>query len=156
MAIRGSSHPRGGAGSNVARRKCENVTGDDQNAAAPPESLSISITAAHELATARATVRDWLRASIPVGQADEILLASGEALANALEHGRTPITLRLEWVDRTLHLTVRDSGSWRVSANTSPPGRKRGLGIPIMTALTDSLTFETTDGTTVKLSRRFT
>ena len=92
------------------------VTGDDQNAAAPPESLSISITAASELTTARATLRDWLRASIPVGQADEILLASGEALANALEHGRTPITLRLEWVDRTLHLTVRDSGSWRVSA----------------------------------------
>jgi anti-sigma regulatory factor (Ser/Thr protein kinase) len=132
------------------------VTGDDQNAVAPPESLSISITGAPELAKARATLRDWLRASIPVGHADEILLASGEALANALEHGRTPITLRLEWVDTTLHLTVRDSGSWRVSANTPPSGRKRGLGIPIMTALTDSLTFETTDGTTVKLSRRFT
>jgi anti-sigma regulatory factor (Ser/Thr protein kinase) len=130
------------------------VTGDLQNAAAQPESLSISITAAHELVTARATLRDWLRAIIPVGQADEILLASGEALANALEHGRTPITLRLEWVDSTLHLTVRDSGSWRVSA--PPSGRTRGLGIPIMTALTDSLTFETTDGTTVTLSRRFT
>jgi anti-sigma regulatory factor (Ser/Thr protein kinase) len=87
------------------------MDGTDQPAAASP--LSISITAAHELADARATLRDWLRASIPVGQADEILLASGEALSNALEHGRTPITLRLEWVDNTLHLTVRDSGSWR-------------------------------------------
>ena len=130
------------------------MNGDDQHAPAPPESLSISITAAHELTTARATLRDWLRASIPVGQADEILLASGEALANALEHGRTPVTLGLEWVDNTLHLTVRDSGSWRVSA--PPSGRTRGLGIPIMTALTDSLTFETTNGTTVRLSRRFT
>lgn len=128
----------------------------DQNAAASSESLSISIKAAHELAAARATLRDWLRASIPVGQADEILLASGEALANALEHGRTPISLNLEWADSTLHLAVRDSGSWRVSADPPVRGRSRGLGIPIMTALTDSLKFETTDGTTVTLSRRFT
>jgi anti-sigma regulatory factor (Ser/Thr protein kinase) len=126
----------------------------DQPAAAS-QPLSVSITAAHELADARARLRDWLRASIPVGQADEILLASGEALSNALEHGRTPITLRLEWVDNTLHLTVRDSGKWRVSADPPARGRTRGLGIPIMTALTDSLTFETTDGTTVTLSRRF-
>ena len=87
---------------------------------------------------------------------DEILLASGEAVANALEHGRTPISLNLSWTDDTLDLTVRDSGGWRVSANAvRPKPPQRGLGIPIMTALTDSLTFETTDGTTVKLSRRF-
>ena len=129
------------------------MTGAEQSAA-PSESLTISITGAHELAHVRATLRDWLRARIPIGQADEILLASGEALANALEHGRTPVTLELRWVDNTLQLAVRDSGSWRVSAD-APTRRTRGLGIPIMTALTDSLTFETTDGTTVTLSRRF-
>ncbi len=118
--------------------------------------LEITVSAARDLAAARAAVRSWLRGSIPGENVDEILLASGEAVANALEHGRTPISLSLSWTDDTLDLTVRDSGGWRVSANAvHPKPPRRGLGIPIMTALTDSLTFETTDGTTVKLSRRF-
>lgn len=132
------------------------MDGSEQTKTVPPEPLSISITGAPELAAARATLRDWLRAVIPVGHADEILLASGEALANALEHGRPPVSLRLEWVDNAIRLAVRDSGSWLVSGDAPTRNNPRGLGIPIMTALSDSLTFETTDGTTVTLSRRFT
>ena len=130
------------------------MDGSEQNPSASGP-LSISITAARGLARARTTLRRWLRASIPNENADEILLASGEALANALEHGQIPITLRAEWVDRTLHLTVRDSGSWR-PADAPSRDRSRGLGIPIMTALTDNLAFDTTNGTAVTLSRRFT
>lgn len=130
------------------------MDGSDQTASASGP-LSLSITAARELAHARAALRGWLPTSIPVAQNDEVLLAIGEALANALEHGQTPITLRAEWVDSTLHLTVRDAGPWRGSVDPPTRDRTRGLGIPIMTALTDNLTFETTDGTTVTLSRRF-
>ena len=118
--------------------------------------LEVTVSAARDLGAARAAVRSWLRGSIPGENVDEILLASGEAVANVLEHGRTPISLSLSWTDDTLDLTVRDAGGWRVSANAiHPKPPQRGPGIPIMTALTDSLTFETTDGTTVKLSRRF-
>jgi len=132
------------------------MDGTDHGSTTQREPLTITMTAASELGPARARVRSWLRGSIPDQQTDEILLASGEALANALEHGLIPITLTLEWVDNTLNLVVRDSGAWRVSADSSAVApKRRGLGIPIMTALTDNLTFETTDGTTVKLSRRF-
>lgn len=131
------------------------MDGDDRLDAAQPEPLVISILAARELAAARRTVRSWLRAAVVPEEVDEIILASGEALANALEHGQAPVTLRLEVIAGTLHLSVRDSGSWRVAADPPAHNRRRGLGIPIMTALTDSLTFETVDGTTVLLRRRF-
>jgi anti-sigma regulatory factor (Ser/Thr protein kinase) len=117
--------------------------------------LAITVAAPSELSGVRAAVRQWLRDSIADGHADEILLATGEALANALEHGTGPVTLTLEWVDDTLNLAVRDTGAWSVGEPASRQPARRGLGIPIMTALSDSLTFETNDGTTVKLSRRF-
>jgi anti-sigma regulatory factor (Ser/Thr protein kinase) len=124
---------------------------DDRSAESPPP-LSITVTAADQLSAVRASVREWLRSTPAEQHADEILLASGEALANALEHGRSPVDLSLRWSSPgLLELAVRDSGAWRVSADVT----SRGLGIPIMTALTDSLTFQTTDGTTVRLSRRF-
>ena len=113
--------------------------------------LELTISAPGELGRVRAEMRAWLRQRLSDVHTDEILLASGEALANSIEHGRVPVTILLHWRDNALHLDVRDSGDWRVSAGST----SRGLGIPIMTALTDSLTFETTDGTTVTLSRRF-
>lgn len=98
-------------------------------------------------------MRNWLSPSLSPADMDEVLLAGGEALANAIEHGAPPITLSLEWTgELLLQLRVRDSGSWRLSGETA----SRGLGIPIMTALMDSFTVETTDGTAIQLSRQFT
>lgn len=131
------------------------MDGSDQTASASGP-LSLSIAAAPELSAARATLRRWLRSTIPDAETDEVLLAGGEALSNALEHGRLPITLHVEWVDSTLTLTVQDSGSWRSPGDPPTSNLTRGLGIPIMTALSDSLTFDTADGTVVTLSRRFT
>ena len=52
--------------------------------------------------------------------------------------------------DDLLTIVVRDDGSWRVSAHQPP----RGLGLPIMMALMDNVTVDTTDGTAIRLSRR--
>lgn len=118
----------------------------------PPAPLTLSVQSATGLASARSTIRRWLRDTLPAREIDEILLAAGEALANALEHGRAPITMSVEWNDDwLLQLSVRDSGAWRVNAETPT----RGLGIPIMMALMDSFSVDTRDGTAIHLSRQF-
>lgn len=118
----------------------------------PPAPLTLTVESATGLSSARSAIRRWLRDSLPAEDIDEVLLAGGEALANALEHGRAPITMSLEWSDDwLLQLRVRDSGAWRINPETT----SRGLGIPIMTALMDSFSVDTTDGTAIQLSRQF-
>jgi serine/threonine-protein kinase RsbW len=110
-------------------------------------------TSAHAAQT-RTRMRDWLRQRLPLERVDEVMLACGEAIDNALEHGRPPITVGLSWSGGgggALTVVVRDGGRWRVVGG----GADRGMGIPIMMALMDSLTIETSEGTTVSLSRRF-
>lgn len=115
--------------------------------------LTLTVRAAAELASVRVDLRSWLRPWLSAVDTDDVLLASGEALANAVEHGEPPITISLEWAgDLLLQMRVRDSGAWRLSGETT----SRGLGIPIMTTLMDSFTVETTDGTAIQLSRQFT
>lgn len=131
------------------------MDGTDERGAATgglPAPLSLTVKEAAELATARSAIRNWLSRALPDEHADEVLLAGGEALANALEHGQAPVMVAMEWGDdATLTLQVRDSGTWQVSA--SAPAR--GFGIPIMNALMDNLRMETTDGTAVELRRKF-
>ena len=79
------------------------------------------------------------------------MLACGEAVDNALEHGSPPVTVEMDWEDALLTIVVRDAGTWRVSAQVPP----RGLGLPIMMALMDNVSVDTTDGTAIRLSRRF-
>lgn len=127
-------------------------TGERPSEASTQTALSLAVHAAGELAAVRSTMRRWLRQELAANDTDEVLLASGEALANAIEHGQPPITISLEWsAALLLRVSVKDSGAWRVSGETN----SRGLGIPIMTALMDSFTVETIDGTAIKLSRQF-
>ena len=117
-----------------------------------PRLFELTISSAAELASARAQVRDWLRPRVPPTVTDEVIIALGEALDNALEHGRSPVTLGLEWSSESmLNASVRDAGAWRASSDVET----RGFGIPIMRALMDSLTVHRDGGTVVRLSRRF-
>ena len=131
------------------------MDGTDQRAANNgdrPAPFSLTVAAAADLSVARSEIRAWLGHVLPDRHADEVLLAGGEALANALEHGQAPVTVAMEWTeDATLTLQVRDAGRWQVPAS-SPT---RGRGIPIMSALMDSFTVETKDGTAVQLRRKF-
>lgn len=131
----------------------QSSTSDDVTESA--DRLRVPISDPTEVHSARARMRRWLNHRLARDRADEVLLACGEAVDNAIEHGASPIVVELRWdgdeASQALDVTVRDPGTWRVAAEFET----RGLGIPIMMALMDSLTIDTTDGTAVRLSRRF-
>ncbi len=102
----------------------------------------------------RQTVRTWLSDlgadRVP---AEDLLLAIGEAVTNAVEHAYGPrpeeVVLSLVAEDDLAICTVSDTGRWR-----SPRGTLRGRGLTLMEALTASLDVSRTDtGTTVRMTR---
>jgi anti-sigma regulatory factor (Ser/Thr protein kinase) len=109
-----------------------------------------------QLASVRATLRGWLR-SCDVGAriTQDVLVATGEAIANAIEHGHRDrpgeqVRLRAVSTANQLRLTVTDSGRWR----DTPPGDRgfRGHGIGLMRALMQDVTIEPgPSGTTVEM-----
>jgi len=122
-----------------------------------PGPLDVLFSAESEqLASVRTTLRGWLR-SCDVGArlAQDVLVAAGEAIANAIEHGHRhlpgrPVRLRAVSTANQLRLTVTDSGRWR----TTPPGDRglRGHGIALMRALMQQVTIEPgPSGTTVDM-----
>jgi anti-sigma regulatory factor (Ser/Thr protein kinase) len=114
-------------------------------------SLPLIVHSTGEWAKRRATLRQGIADRSTEGEANDVLLACGEAVDNAFEHGRSPVSIEVALRDeRVLEIVVRDTGKWRVSASAPP----RGLGLPIMTALMDNVTIDTTDGTALRLSCR--
>jgi anti-sigma regulatory factor (Ser/Thr protein kinase) len=107
------------------------------------------------LAPLRHSLRRWLR-EIGAGHEESygILVACGEACANAIQH---PYGARAGFIDVDLevegdavHITVRDGGSWR---SQSPAGG--GHGLQLMRGMMDSVDVTTTpDGTVVRMRRR--
>ncbi|AFM16429.1 PAS/PAC sensor hybrid histidine kinase [Mycolicibacterium chubuense NBB4] len=127
-----------------------------------PAPLDLQIPAdVGELAGSRTGLRSWLsRAGVNPEQSLDVLIAAGEALANAIEHGhrdRRDGTVRLRAValpDR-VHLTVADSGQWKMPA--AVPSVHRGRGIALMRALMHDVTIHSqTTGTTVHMHTRIT
>ncbi len=112
-----------------------------------------------ELRRVRAAARRWLAEhDVPEPVAQDLVLALGEACANAVEHAyvdaaprRADVEVAIEERAGELVLTVRDAGRWR-----TPESRDdRGMGSTIMRALSDWLSFEQReDGTTVTMRFR--
>ena len=114
--------------------------------------LQLTVVGAEQLSTVRAAIRTWLGLAVDRDGIEDILLATGEALANAVEHALPPVVVRLQWSGiQTLTISVKDAGHWKVAA-TRP---YRGRGIAIMTALMDDVTIDTIGGTTVWVTRDF-
>jgi anti-sigma regulatory factor (Ser/Thr protein kinase) len=103
---------------------------------------------------------DWLQRFFDLDsiRSSDLVLAINEALANAAEFaylsadGDRPRTMdliaRYDPADARLTVTICDNGVWRVPATV--PDRTRGRGIPLMRALSDRVTIETsTAGTRV-------
>jgi serine phosphatase RsbU (regulator of sigma subunit)/anti-sigma regulatory factor (Ser/Thr protein kinase)/transcriptional regulator with GAF, ATPase, and Fis domain len=113
------------------------------------------------LAPSRAALRSWLtRTQVDPDQIRGMLIAAGEAVANAIEHGHrhSPegiITLRATALVDQVQLTIADTGSWKPPQPANDP--PRGRGITLMQALVHDVAIHPdTAGTTVQLSARIT
>ena len=129
----------------------------------PPEPMTVQGAARDPscLATVRARLRQWMpTAGIGARDGADILLAVGEAAANAYEHapaGRSdsqePVqfTITARVAGSALEVKVTDTGSWRPPRQH--PGT-RGHGIAFMHALMDETAISTTEhGTTVTMTK---
>lgn len=125
-----------------------------------PAPLEMSFAAeSSQLAPVRKTLRSWLdQCDLPPGTVQNILVAAGEACANAIEHGHRDapggtIRFRAEAYVDNLHLTITDTGAWKApqpEANTH-----RGRGTALMRALMQQVTITPgPSGTTVDMHTR--
>jgi anti-anti-sigma factor len=111
---------------------------------------------AEQLAALRADLRAWLhRAGATEGEAGDVLIAVGEACANAIEHAgadpQSTIDVRGQLVGREAVLRICDHGQWRAAAARS----ERGHGLRLMRVLMDAIDIAAVhDGTQVELRRR--
>jgi serine/threonine-protein kinase RsbW len=116
---------------------------------------------ANSAAAIRREFSDWLGRyfTLDATQASDVVLAVNEAMANAAEYAyvsaQRPGTMHIralydEDVAR-LSVTVTDEGTWR-SSDPATAGHRRGRGIPLMHALSDRATVDSSQaGTTVCL-----
>ena len=127
-----------------------------------PAALELAFPAdTAQLRPVRAQLRRWLEncgLSTPLAQ--DALLAAGEAVANAIEHGHRDhpgqeIRLLAAVTANRLRLTVADSGRWQPPASEQAP--YRGKGIALMRAMMDNVSIEPgAAGTTVTMDVRIT
>ena len=111
-----------------------------------------------QLAEARDALHGWLkRCEAPDLTAQRVLVAAGEACANAVEHAAVPqgtVRLRAEAFAEHITVTVADDGRWLAPAG--PRDELRGHGTAIMKGLVDDVEFDLGGrGTTVTLRIRF-
>lgn len=107
-----------------------------------------------ELSGLRAELGGWLRERpFDESEIEPIILATNEAVANAIEHGhRGQHRVGVEaWTSHeSLTVEVRDRGSWR----DEPSEPDRGHGLLLIRACMDTITVErSSEGTTVRMQR---
>jgi PAS domain S-box-containing protein len=132
----------------------------------PPAPLAVQVSADDPscLALLRARLRRWLPAAgVGSREATDIMIAAGEAAANAVEHatvgrpaGAAPVQIAFtaRAVDARVELTIADTGSWRTppADREQPAPGTRGHGVIFMHALMDDVTIDpSAHGTTVTL-----
>jgi serine/threonine-protein kinase RsbW len=125
------------------------------------ESLNHSVAAeAASVGLAREEFSRWLRQfRLDDTRHSDLVLAVNEALANSAEfayaHHHCPGVVRLQAdydpAVSSIAVTITDEGAWREPRPGANP-QYRGRGIPLMQALSDEATIETsTRGTSVHL-----
>jgi serine/threonine-protein kinase RsbW len=112
-------------------------------------------------ATVRREFSDWLGQyfALDATKASDVVLAVNEAMANAAEFayvtlarpGTMNVQADYDGTAATLTVTVTDEGAWRTT-DAALRQRKRGRGIPLMHALADRATVDSSQtGTRVCL-----
>ncbi|MFD6296738.1 SpoIIE family protein phosphatase [Streptomyces sp. NPDC060235] len=125
-----------------------------------PAPLEMSFPAeSSQLAPVRKTLRSWLdQCDLPPSTVQNVLVAAGEACANAIEHGHRDapgdaIHIRAEAFVDNLHLTIADTGRWK--APQPELNTHRGRGMRLMRALMHQVTITPgPSGTTVDMHSR--
>jgi len=110
-----------------------------------PGPLEVSFPAdPARLAPVRRALRNWLeQCELPPETVQNVLVAAGEACANAIEHGHRDdpdgtVCLHAEAFAHALRLSVTDTGRWK-EPQPQPSGH-RGRGIGLMRALMEHVT----------------
>jgi CheY-like chemotaxis protein/anti-sigma regulatory factor (Ser/Thr protein kinase) len=113
-----------------------------------------------ELGSARHRMRDWLAGlGTSRATAHDVLLGTGEALSNAMEHGseldlRCTVSVEAFAAGDEISVTVTDSGSW-VKDSAASQSSERGHGLKLIHGLaTHSQTERTILGTQVTMTYR--
>ncbi|WP_240468422.1 SpoIIE family protein phosphatase [Streptomyces dangxiongensis] len=125
-----------------------------------PAPLEMSFPAeSSQLAPVRNALRSWLaQCELPPSTVQNVLVAAGEACANAIEHGHRhapgeAVRLRAEALVDNLRLTVADSGRWKVPQPEL--NAHRGRGVALMRAMMQQVTITPgPSGTTVDMQMR--
>ena len=121
-----------------------------------PHPLELRLAARVEsMDLVRDAMRSWLGgAPLERSAAEDVVLATWEACANAIEHAVDAaddiVTLRAELGKDRIRVVVNDSGRW------SPPAERanRGLGLRLIRALMSSLDIvESETGTTITIEK---
>jgi serine phosphatase RsbU (regulator of sigma subunit)/anti-sigma regulatory factor (Ser/Thr protein kinase) len=106
----------------------------------------------------RDAMRAWLRgAPAERGAAEDVVLATWEACANAIEHAVDPtgdvVSVRASLEDSRVRVVVKDSGTWAPYSIRED----RGLGLRLIEALSSSFDVsQDGEGTTVTLEKQLT
>ncbi|MEU9556439.1 SpoIIE family protein phosphatase [Streptomyces fumanus] len=125
-----------------------------------PAPLEVAFPAeSSQLAPVRQALRTWLeRCQLPPQTAQNVLVAAGEACANAIEHGHrhSPgeiVRLRAEAYVDDLRLVITDSGQWKTPQPEA--NAHRGRGMTLMKAMMQHVTVTSgAAGTTVQMHTR--
>ncbi len=112
-----------------------------------------------QIPAARRQLRGWLDSiAVEPGREEDILLATGEAVTNAIEHGsqsqpRKTVSVEAFVHDETVAVTVSDTGRWVGDSSASLRNRRRGRGLTLIGGLADRVdTVRTPGGTRVTLT----
>jgi len=84
-----------------------------------------------------------------------VILATHEAAANAVEHGRgtSPVAVRGNVFDSTVEIEVRDDGTWKAAQFHDD---ERGRGLMLISALVDEFELRSEGtGTAIVMVTRF-
>lgn len=130
-----------------------------------PAPLEMTFAAdANQLAPSRVALRGWLnQAGVEPDQIQDVLIAAGEAVANAIEHGHREqpmgaaglVSLQATALVDRLRVTVADNGTWKTPRTDSTVSRGRGL--TLIQGVMDDFTIHSGDtGTTVHMYARIT
>ncbi|WKU06623.1 ATP-binding protein [Micromonospora sp. HUAS LYJ1] len=122
----------------------------------PPAAFRAALAAdPAQLSPAREALRAWLTgAGVDEADVEVVLIAVGEACANAIEHGYrfapgASVTVSARLRAERLEVEIRDTGGWREGPSQ---GGDRGRGRLIMARLMDEAQLDGTPaGTTVRL-----